>query len=582
MTDATVGLENTGQSSRGDYYGALLLGLCMFFTGGAGLVVEYVVATATTFILGSSIIVWSLVIGIMLGAMGVSGWIQERIGDRYLLEKFFAIEVTLAIAGGFAPIGLYWAYGAMPDHFNLVLYGWVILIGLLVGLEIPVVMRIINQRGITLPSNLKLVFGADYLGAMVFMFVWVFYLLPNYPITEISFIVSGLNFLVALSAVMYFARRGDFKSGPLVMIVALFAIGVTGYGYMNNRSWNVYLEQRLYDDPVVYDTTTQYQHLVITHAANRCENGDAETRLYINGNTQFGSCDEHVYHDNLVHPVMTLTAAEHPRVLILGGGDGLAARDVVGYDPQSLTLVDLDPQMVEIARDNEYLAVLNEGVFGNSVVLTPETLGVSQDAGLFDTVDIGTGAYDSAGTEVSVRAASVRRMHIDAGRFLQTAAGVYDAVIVDLPDPSSVELSRLYTTLFYRQLRSRLAHDGLVVVQSTSPIHAREVFLEIGRTMEAAGFEVIPYHDNVSSFGEWGWYLACLGQGCEARLREQIATLDAFAVDTNYLTPDRFRANLSFGNVNGVPFEESAQSDRINTMTDPTMFMRYEGAWKHY
>lgn len=582
VTSDTPGAFTVRTKNKDDLYGAWLLGACMFMTGGSGLVVEYVMATTTTFILGSSIIVWSLVIGIMLGAMGVSGWIQEQIGEKYLLEKFFAIEVTLALAGGFAPIGLYFAYGTLTDHFNLILYSWVILIGLLVGLEIPVVMRIINQRGIKLPSNLKLVFGADYLGAMVFMFVWVFVLLPNFPITEISFIVSGLNFAVALIAVVYFSRLGDFKSGPLVIVIALLALSLTVYGYLNNRSWNVYLEQRLYDDPIVFETTTQYQHIVVTHANNRCENGDAETRLYLNGNTQFGSCDEHVYHDNLVQPVMTLTKAPLPDVLILGGGDGLAARDVLRYEPRSLTLVDLDPQMVEIARDNEYLSALNEGVFDSSVVLTPETKGISQDGGLFETVAIGTDQLDEEGNEVYEEVATVRRMHIDAGRFLETTNGRFDVVIIDLPDPSTVELSKLYTTLFYRQLKNRLKPDGLVVVQSTSPIHAREVYLEIGRTMESVGLETIPYHDNVSSFGEWGWYMACKETGCASVLHEEVASLETFGSKTDYLTVDRFRANLIFGNVSGVPYFESATSDRLNTMADPTLFMRYEAAWKHY
>ncbi len=580
MTAAVVSVApNLSKEERN---GALLLALCMFCTGGTGLVIEYVIATTTTFILGSSIVVWSLVIGIMMGAMGFSGFVQERIGDKYLLEKFFAIELVLTLAGGYAPIGLYWAFGTFPEQFNIILYGWVILIGMLIGLEIPIVMRILEQRGVVLRSNLKYVFGTDYLGAMVFMFVWVFWLLPNFPIAEVSFMVTSLNFIVALVAVAYFGRLGQLKAPLLVSAIAVVALAVGVYGYHENRNWSISMEQRLYDDPIVYQETTRYQHLVITKAKNTCENGDEEIRLYINGSTQFGSCDEHVYHDNLVQPVMTLTGSNQ-KVLILGGGDGLALRDVLKYHPAQVILVDLDPEMVRIAKDNKYLAALNRGSFNNARVITPETKGVSQEAGVFDEVRIPNSVRNlETGTEDTERVTDVRRIHVDAGKFLETAKDTYDVIIIDLPDPNSVELSRLYTTAFYRQVERKLNQNGLMVVQSTSPIHAREVFLEIGRTIESVKLEAIPYHDNVPSFGEWGWWMACKGEGCETRVRATIASLTSFGSVTDYLTLDRFRANLSFGNVEGVPFEQSAKSTRINTMMDPTMFMRYEGAWKSY
>lgn len=569
--------ETTVPSSNA--FGAILLGACMFTTGGAGLVIEYVIATTTSFILGSSIVVFSLVIGVMLGAMGFSGWIQERIGDKYLLEKFFAIEVLLALAGGFAPIGLFYAYGAVEEHFNLVLYSWTVFIGLLIGLEIPIVMRIIAQLGIGLRVNLKYVFGADYLGAMVFMLLWVFWLLPSFPITEVSFMVSGVNFLVALVTVAYFGFHGGFHYLKAVVVIAILAAGVTTYGYLNNRTWSVSLEQRLYDDPIVYQATTQYQHLVLTESKQaRC---GKELRLYINGNTQFGSCDEMIYHENLVHPAMHLAASLN-KVVILGGGDGLALRDVLSYNLQEVTLVDLDPEMVEFAKANEYLRALNHDAFADARVITPETAGaVTQDGGLFTEVLIETGELDSAtGLPEVERVADIRRMHIDAGKFLESFPGQYDVVIVDLPDPNSVELSRLYTRGFYQQLGRRLAPGGVTVVQSTSPMHAPEVYLEIGRTMEAAGFEVIAYHDNVPSFGDWGYWLGCKGAGCAAKLRAKAASWESFTVPTRYLTPARFLANTSFGLVDGVPFLQSAKLDVVNTMTNPTMFIRYEAAWK--
>lgn len=574
MSDVT----SSATIGRTDRYGALLLGICMFTTGGAGLVNEYVIATTTSFILGSSIVVFSLVIGVMLGAMGLAGWIQERIGDKHLLEKFFAIEVLLALAGGFAPVGLFWVYGSMTEHFNLVLYGWTILIGLLIGLEIPVVMRIIDQLGVGLRINLKYVFGADYLGAMIFMLLWVFWLLPSFPITEISFMVASLNFVIACAAMIYFGVQGGFKHLKLTMLIAVLVAGALAYGYQHNREWSGILEQRFYDDPIVSEETTAYQHLVVTKAVDgRCA---PEYRLYINGNTQFSSCDEMVYHDNLVAPVMHV-ADKHDTVVILGGGDGLALRDVLTYSPRQVTLVDLDPEMVELAKTNQYLSVLNKGAFADARVLTPPSNGVSQDGGLFTEIEMETGVVATGSGQPEVEhVTDVRRMHIDAAKFLETVPFKADVIIVDLPDPNSVEISLLYSRGFYQELSKRLAPGGVTVVQSTSPVHAPEVYLEIGRTMAAAGLEVVPYHDNVPSFGEWGWWLGCVGKRCAEQLKQKIAQLEQFSVPTRYLTPERLRANLSFGLVNGVSFFDSSESTVINTMTDPTMFIRYEAAWK--
>jgi spermidine synthase len=429
---------------RRDTYGAALLALCMFTTGGAGLVVEYVIATTTSFILGSSIVVFSLVIGVMLGAMGFSGWIQEKIGDNHLLEKFVAIEVLLAIAGGFAPIGLYYAYGAMPEHFNLVLYSWTILIGMLIGLEIPIVMRIIDTLGIELKANLKHVFGADYLGAMAFMLLWVFWLLPNFPITEISFMVSGLNFLVAIIAVVYFGVRGDFTNFSFVVGAMMCAVVLLGYGYMQNREWGTLLEQRFYEDPIVAKRTTQYQHLVLTKSVSaRC---GTEYRLYINGNTQFASCDEAVYHENLVHPAMQV-AKKNERVLILGGGDGLALREVLLYKPKEVTLVDLDPEMVEFARTDPNLRKLNRESLADARVSTLAPAGVENDNGLFIPIFEDTGEDDEVTKQPKVeKITEVRRMHIDAGKFLENFTGVYDVIIIDLPD-GGVEQALHYLVL---------------------------------------------------------------------------------------------------------------------------------------
>lgn len=545
-----------------------MLGLCMFTTGGAGLVIQYLLATATTFVLGSSIVVFSLVIGTMLGAMGLSGWIQERISDQNLIIKFFIIETLLFVLGCFSVFIIYWSYGFAPDHFNFFLYSMVISIGVLIGLEIPIVVRILDQMDVAIARNMKLVFGLDYAGAMVFMLFWVFVLLPNpmFTLYNIGFIVSGINYSIAVLTISIFLIASSSKALSYIKVFAVIALlfPIYIYGISNSENWDLTLEQKLYDDPVVFSHTTRYQHLVLTK--RKTKSCGVDYRLYINGNTQFSSCDEYIYHENLVVPVMEITKANS--VLIIGGGDGLALRDVLKYNPSKVDIVDLDKDMVDFARSDAYLSSLNSGAFNNAVV-TDISLSTSPKDGVFNPVVID-------GEEV----AYVRRFHFDASVFIRSIGNRYDAIIIDLPDPSSVELSRLYTRGFYRALSTRLSADGVMVMQSTSPLHAPEVFLEIGRTLESAGFNTLPYQDNIPSFGNWGFWMGCVS-GCQD-LYTRLSGVKDFSIKTKYLTPQKMLSNLSFGKRNGLDFLQSAELETLNTDTNPTLFLRYEGSWEDY
>ncbi len=561
--------------ARSEYTAACLLGVCMLSTGAAGLVVEYIIATTTTYILGASIIVWSLVISTMFAAMGFAGWLQERLSDRGLLEKFIAIEVALALLGGFAPLILSYAHGSefLGDHFNLVLYTLTILIGILVGLEIPVIMRIINELNVGFKANLKIVLGADYIGGAIGGLVWVYLLLPNRPITEIGFIVSGLNFVIAVGTVAYFWHTGHLKLSWVIPLVFSVVSATLVYGFVYNRSWSVALEQKLYDDPIVFQKTTVYQHLVITKKAKA--SCGSEIRLYINGGTQFASCDETIYHENLVHPVMALVP-DHARVLILGGGDGLALREVLKYQSvEQVTLVDLDPEMVRLAKENQYLRTLNGNAFHDARVKAIASEAIRGEG--FREIHTSTGGRDTKQRRLTKKVAEVAVVHVDAAKFLSDLSTNYNVIIVDLPDPHSVELNKLYSTMFYEALKRRLAERGAVVVQATSPIHAKEVFLGVGRTMQMAGLGVLPFHDNVPSFGQWGWWIGWKSAVGDEVVRKRFESLERFPVETTHLTPEKFRANLVFGK-DGLTGKETA----VNRLMDPHLYVWYEKAWKGY
>ena len=542
-------------------YLPILLAFCMFTTGASGLVNEYVLATITTYILGNSIEQFSIVIACMMLMMGVSGFVQSKMSDDNLLQKFIAVEVLMALLGGFAPLAIYSAYGYLENHFQFVHYFFVLSVGFLIGFEIPLVMRIIEQNKINLRVNLTLVYGMDYVGAFIGALIWVHYLLKNYPLTEISFIVAGFNFIVAILTIIYFMTR-KIISRPLVHCVALLVTAVALiWGFMSNRDISNLLEQRFYDDPIIYKETTRYQHLVITHSKTT-----DDTRLYINGNTQFSSLDEERYHDFLVHPLMA-AAPNAKNILVLGGGDGLALRELNKYRSiESVTLVDLDPDMVKISSTHPRLREINNDAFRNAKVIV-EPASVTEPgshSGLF--LYEGTATVDD-----SEYVASLVVYNIDADQFLrQKPNQQWDAVVIDLPDPSSIELSKLYSKQFYQMLRLYLTDDAVISIQSTSPYHAKEAYLSIGATMRAAGFNALPYRQNIPSFGDWGYYLAWVGNKTEAEVKASLSRLEGFEVETSFITPELLAASFSFGKG-----ELHTDSLCVNTLMQPCLLTHY-------
>ena len=299
-----------GKSRSGAGLGTVLLGFSIFATGFCGLVSEFILSTVSSYILGNAVEQFSVIIALMMLMMGVAAVVQRFFPSRHLVLQFVAVEMLLALLGGFAPLAIYAAYGYMEDHFRLVLYFFAMSIGFLIGLELPLVLRINSEQVRQLRSNLALILSLDYVGGFVGALVWTRWLLHELPLTETSFVIALFNFSVA-AVTFWYLTRDEFPvrlrataTGAIAVVAALLALG-----WSSNRSWSERLEQRLYDDRIVFAETTRYQRIVLTR--DRRQN---EYRLFLNGNLQFSSRDEVVYHENLVHPAMSV-AAGRDRVL---------------------------------------------------------------------------------------------------------------------------------------------------------------------------------------------------------------------------------------------------------------------------
>jgi spermidine synthase len=549
-------------------FATLLLGLSIFATGFCGLVSEFLLSTVSSYILGNSIEQFSVIIALMMAMMGLAGALQRFFPDRRLVEQFIAVETLLALLGGFAPIAIYAGYGLLETHFLLVLYFFAAAIGFLIGFELPLVLRINAALGRRLPSNLALILSLDYVGGFVGALVWTRFLLRELPLTEISFLIAGLNFAIASATFVYFTwpmAEGRSRVGPVLGLVGVVAVAAALLvGYWQNREWSLDLEQRLYDERIVFSETSRYQRIVITHAAV-----NDDYRLFLNGNLQLSSRDEAIYHEQLVHPAMAL-APEHERILVLGGGDGLVVREVLVHpDVESVTVVDLDPRMTELAASHPVLRELNRDAFADARVRVLAGPGVAS-RGLRRPVYLETDRLDERGDEISEEVARVDIVNVDADRFLAAIPGLWDVVLIDFPDPSSPELTKLYSREFYRKLRRVLAPGAVVALQATSPYYSREAFLCILRTLESAGYAVVPYHDDVPSFGAWGFLLATTGVERSEELRARAAAVTGFPAETRYLTPEVFRSALVFGKG-----ELESRNQEVNTLMRPVLLSLY-------
>ncbi len=466
-----------------------------------GLIYELIVGTLASYLLGDSITQFSTVIGGYLFAMGIGSWLSRFI-ERGVPQRFVEIELGVALLGGACAPLLFLTF-ALTDMFRVALYGSVLAIGTLVGLEIPLLLRILKDQ-VKFKDLVSQVLTFDYLGALAASISFPLLFVPKLGLVRTSLLFGLLNALVGLWSTWLLAPVLAHPARLRVKAVMLSLLLVVGL-VLGDRLTS-FSEDHLYADDVVHATSSSYQRIVVTR-------GKRGFSLYLNGNLQFASVDEYRYHESLVHPAM-VRAGKVERVLVLGGGDGLAAREILKYpEVKVLTLVDLDPAMTGLATNYGELAELNAHALADP------------------------------------------RMHVvntDAMKFLGEGSDTWDVIVVDFPDPNNFALGKLYTTGFYKLLKRRLASDGVAVIQSTSPLFARRSFWCIDTTLKAVGFWTRPYHALVPSFGEWGYVLVAhegspqrrpLPEGLRFLSEDMLATLFQFPSDMGPLPAEVNRLN---------------------------------------
>ncbi len=502
-------------------FDARLLMITTLMISGCSIIYEVLISSVSSYLVGDSIRQFSITIGLYMSAMGIGSYISRYI-KKDLFDWFVFVEVGVGIIGGLTTIILFLA-NIYLQTYTLVMYVQIILIGVLVGLEIPLLTRIIEENSPNLRMTLSTLFSFDYIGGLIGSIAFPLVLLPKLGYFTTAFLTGSINIAIALIIVINY--KINIRNSKSFTVISIFSLLIMAMGTFFSADIAKNIEGHLYRDQVVFSRQTEYQKLVMTKHKD-------DLRLFINGNLQFSSADEYRYHESLVHIPMMMSPNKE-NILVLGGGDGLAVRELLKYDEvDKITLVDLDAELVELCRTNPQVTSVNEKSLGSDKL------------------------------EIIIN---------DAYKYLEECTESYDVIIVDLPDPNSDALNKLYTNVFYRLASNRLNKGGMMSIQSTSPYYAPDAFWCIYKTILEEGLNVVPYHIQVPSFGDWGFQLVS-----KDKLHMNDLKLE---VNTKFLNQDILESMFYFAK------DEMTDLNKImtNTLSRPQLieyYMEASESWR--
>jgi spermidine synthase len=493
-----------------------LLLISVFVVATCGLIYELVAGTLASYLLGDSVTQFSTIIGTYLFAMGIGSYLSRFLKNN-LLSWFITIELMVGMVGGFSA-GVLFILFEQVIYFRVILYSLVILTGTLVGLELPLLMRILKDR-IEFSDLVSRIFTFDYIGALFASLLFPLILIPYLGLLRTSFFFGFLN--VSVAWVVAHRFQHDIKGYKNLKWSAVICLALLGTGFALSEKLTALSETLTYPDKIVYAKSSPYQRIVLTRGTN-------DWRLFLNGNLQFSSLDEYRYHEALIHP--GLGRLDHPEnVLVLGGGDGMAVREILKYPSiKKITLVDLDNAVTDLFRSNASLRNLNQ-----QSLLSPKIQVINQDAFVW----------------------------------IRDQQETFDFITVDFPDPSNYSLGKLYTTTFYRELYRILSPAGCLVIQSTSPFVARKSFWIVDATLKKSGFLTQAYHCYVPSFGEWGFVLG---------FKQKLDVPYHFPAGLKFISESTVQPLYSF------PPDMTVTESTYNTLNNQVLVNTFEKEWADY
>ena len=519
MSQSTVSSKAQSRHIKVLIFATFVAGLC-------SIVYELLIATTGSYFLGDSIRQFSLVIGFYMAFMGVGSYFSRMVPEKHLLSLFVIFEIILGLVGGLSVPFLYLSF-AYFDLFQFSIILVTSIVGLLIGLEIPLLSRLMSAH-YELKENISTILSLDYFGALLATLLFPFLLLPMMGVFKTSLFFGLINMSIGFTVVYYFSDVLKVEKKKTLYGFSIAALLMLGATFFFSKQLLGLWTNELYEDRVILAKETPYQQIVMTKQ-------NEDIRFFLNGNLQFSSLDEYRYHESIVH--IPMIDCDCKNILLLGGGDGLAIRELLKYpDVETITLVDLDPNVTQISKTNPHIQSLNQHALDDPKVTV---------------------------------------INMDAFLYLRKVEELFDLVIIDLPDPNNTSLARLYSREFYWSIRSVLSEKGRFITQATSPYYAKKAFWTIHSTIQAAGFQsVVPFHISVPSFGEWGFIIGSQAQ---------------FPADVNEMSFDRLsRLETKYIDQHSIARALSFEKDmvlkmpQVSTLDSPVVLDYYLAGWKYW
>ena len=496
----------------------IIISFSVFVAGLCSIIYELLISTAATYFLGDSVKQFSITIGIYLFSMGIGAYLS-KFNQEKPLSYFVSIEYVLGLIGGLSiPIMYYLFVNVTPSEMQFYTWLLIFIIGLMTGMEVPLLTYAVQN--VDIKESLSNILSLDYLGGLLATLIFPFVLLPFIGLFYSSLIFGIINILLGMMLAATLIKEKKTK----YIIIGLINLGVlVTFVLMAGKLLHAW-DENIYKAPLAVKEQTSHQLIVMTKKKD-------DIRLFLNRVIQFSSEDEHRYHESLVHPPIIMS--DNPkRVLILGGGENLASREVLKHpEVEHIDIVDLDSMIFHLAKTHPDLVQINK------------------------------------------KAASDPKVHLhvgDAFNFLKENNEPYDVIISDLPDPNSEATAKLYTTQFFQLAKRSLVEDGIFITQSGEIYMANSAFSCIVNSLQEVFPNVNPYHTYIPSFGDWGFVVGSNRELDFDRLNQPI---DFY---TKYLTPEAMQESLQW------PKDIPIKSTSINTMDNPVILQYFLEDWEKW
>ncbi len=437
---------------------------------------ELTIWTLSSYLIGDSIRQFSFVIWFFLSWMWIWAYLS-RFLEKNAIKNFLRVELILSIFWSSSIILLKMSYIFLSNNdfsFQFIYFFITIFLWSLVGIEIPMVAKVYEQLKIKTKSIISDIFTFDYIWWLLASLLFPIILLPYLWLYNISIFIWSLNLLVAFFYLNFLRTRKKInlkksffiKYFWIIFFIFLYFIFLFS---ISQKLENFYLKF-YFKEPILQSYQTKYQNIVLTKKWE-------DFRMYINWNIQFLSLDEHRYHEALVDWPLKLFSSIDKNfwnkkfsVLVLGWWDWLVVRNLLKYNfIKNITLVELDPKMIEISKTQKDMVKLNKNSLNNK---------------------------------------KVKIINKDAFKFIENTKNKYDFIIADFPDPRDVHTSKLYSKEFYIWIFWTLKKNWIFVTQASSSFFATKAFWSIDKTIKSVFWNSLAYHRYLPSFWDWGFVLA--------------------------------------------------------------------------